>query len=77
MKNLMIILLGGALLGISLAYAMDRQFIIDYANAYGYDAEMIHTAESEEECDEDTFFDKDYGLCVPIVLTSSDTEVGM
>lgn len=70
-------LLCGLVFGVSLTYAMDKSFIIEYAQAYGYDSEFIHTANSEEECDEDTFFDNEYGLCVPIMYTKTDTDVGL
>lgn len=60
-----------------LVYGLDKEFIISYANQYGYNPDMVHLANSEEECDEDTFFDNEYGLCVPIVYTKTDTDVGL
>lgn len=76
-KYILNIIVCATIFSTSMVYGLDKQFIIDYANKYGYAPENIHTAESEQECDEDTFFDKDYGLCVPIIYTPTDSEVGL
>lgn len=76
-KYILNIIVCATIFSTSMVYGLEKQFIINYANAYGYDAEMIHTASSESDCDEDTFFDEDYGLCVPITYTPTDSEVGL
>lgn len=76
-KYLLSTFLCAVVMSSSLVYGLDKEFIISYANQYGYNPDMVHLANSEEDCDEDTLFDEKYGVCYPLVLTPTDTDVGL